>query len=88
MKWIVLLFWLFDFLSGFDLSSKEGFEKFVADFDKIVGFQYLRAMHLNDSKGKQKAGRMYICCNTYNRDFLWDSTTFNLDGFKSPGYTC
>ena len=84
MKWIVLglLFWLFDFFSGFDLSSKEGFEKFVADFDRIVGFQYLRAMHLNDSKGKQKAGRMYICCNTYNRDFLWDSTTFSLDGFK------
>lgn len=37
--------------AGYDLSSKEGFDKFVSDFDTIVGFEYLRGMHLNDSKG-------------------------------------
>ncbi|KAK7113124.1 probable endonuclease 4 [Littorina saxatilis] len=39
------------FAAGFDLSTKEGFEKFVSDFEDIVGFQYLKGMHLNDSKG-------------------------------------
>ncbi|XP_076459277.1 putative endonuclease 4 [Babylonia areolata] len=39
------------FAAGYDLSSKQGFEKFMSDFDTIVGFQYLKAMHLNDSKG-------------------------------------
>lgn len=41
----------FFFVTGFDLSTKEGFEKFVSDFEDIVGFQYLKGMHLNDSKG-------------------------------------
>ncbi|KAL8596492.1 hypothetical protein ACOMHN_044030 [Nucella lapillus] len=39
------------FAAGYDLSSAEGFEKFVSEFDSLIGFQYLKAMHLNDSKG-------------------------------------
>lgn len=39
------------FAAGFDLSTQEGFDKFVHDFEVIVGFQYLKALHINDSKG-------------------------------------
>ena len=38
------------FTSGYDLSAAEGFKKVFAEFDRIVGFKYLKGMHLNDSK--------------------------------------
>ena len=38
------------FTSGYDLSTAEGFKKVFADFEKIVGFKYLKGMHLNESK--------------------------------------
>ncbi|KAJ7041896.1 xylose isomerase-like protein [Mycena alexandri] len=38
------------FAAGYDLRTKEGWEKIVTDFDTIVGLSYLRGMHLNDSK--------------------------------------
>ena len=39
------------FASGMDLSTGEGYEKFWADFDRVIGLKYLRGMHLNDAKG-------------------------------------
>ena len=36
--------------AGYDLKSKEGFEKVFEEFDQIVGMEYLKGMHLNDSK--------------------------------------
>lgn len=38
------------FAAGYDLSTEEGIEKAFAQFEAIVGFKYLRGMHLNDSK--------------------------------------
>lgn len=38
------------FASGYELRG-EGISKTFADFDTIVGFSYLRGMHINDSKG-------------------------------------
>ncbi len=38
------------FASGYDLRTHEAYEKTMNEFDKIVGFKYLRGMHLNDSK--------------------------------------
>ncbi len=38
------------FTSGYDMRTKEAFDKTFADFDQIVGFKYLKGMHLNDSK--------------------------------------
>ncbi len=35
--------------SGYDLSTLEGCEITFSEFDRIVGFGYLRGMHLNDS---------------------------------------
>ncbi|MBM6532745.1 deoxyribonuclease IV, partial [Klebsiella pneumoniae] len=38
------------FAAGYDLRSAEACEKTFSAFDLIVGFQYLRGMHLNDAK--------------------------------------
>ena len=38
------------YAAGYNLKTADGFEKTFADFEKIVGFSYLKGMHLNDSK--------------------------------------
>lgn len=39
------------FASGYELRDKTGFDTTFAEFESIVGFKYLRGMHINDSKG-------------------------------------
>lgn len=36
--------------AGYDIRSEEGFMETFRRFDEIVGFSYLRGMHINDSK--------------------------------------
>jgi deoxyribonuclease IV len=36
--------------AGYDIKAAEGFEKVFARFDAVIGFGYLRGMHINDSK--------------------------------------
>ena len=38
------------FTAGYDLRTTEACEATFDEFDKVVGFSYLRGMHLNDSK--------------------------------------
>ncbi|KAL2414915.1 Apurinic-apyrimidinic endonuclease 1 [Exophiala dermatitidis] len=38
------------FAAGYDLRSPESFRAVMDEFDRVVGIQYLKAMHLNDSK--------------------------------------
>ena len=38
------------FAAGYDLRTPESFKATLADFDKVVGMKYLKALHLNDSK--------------------------------------
>ncbi|MFV0481438.1 MAG: deoxyribonuclease IV [Campylobacteraceae bacterium] len=38
------------FTSGYDIRSKEAYVDTMKKFDSIVGFKYLKGMHLNDSK--------------------------------------
>ncbi|MBF0233561.1 MAG: deoxyribonuclease IV [Desulfamplus sp.] len=38
------------FSAGYDLKSEEGFDKVWEQFESIIGFRYLKGMHLNDSK--------------------------------------
>jgi deoxyribonuclease IV len=38
------------FTSGYDIRTSEGYERTMSHFDRIVGLEYLRGMHLNDSK--------------------------------------
>ncbi len=40
------------FAAGYDIRDKESYEKTMQEFDKIVGFKYLKGMHINDSKSK------------------------------------
>ena len=36
--------------AGYDITTKAGFEKVFQEFDEVIGFGYLKGMHLNDSK--------------------------------------
>jgi deoxyribonuclease IV len=38
------------FASGYDISTREGFQATFEEFEKIVGFKYLKGIHLNDAK--------------------------------------
>jgi len=37
--------------AGYDLLTEEGFQAFLREFQRVVGFKYLVAVHLNDSEG-------------------------------------
>ena len=43
--------------AGYEIRTEEGFRDTFAKFDAVVGFQYLRGMHINDSK-KELATRV------------------------------
>ncbi len=43
--------------AGYDIKSNEGFENTFSTFDRVIGFKYLKGMHLNDSK-KTHASRV------------------------------
>lgn len=45
------------FAAGYDLLSEEGFVNVWQEFDDVIGFGYLRGMHINDSK-KELASRV------------------------------
>ena len=45
------------FTSGYDISTAKGFKETFEKFDDIIGFKYLKGMHLNDSK-KQLGSRV------------------------------
>lgn len=36
--------------AGYEIRTKEGFESTFSHFDEVIGFSYLRGMHINDSK--------------------------------------
>lgn len=38
------------FCSGYDIKSPDSFRRTFEEFDRIVGFKYLKGIHLNDSK--------------------------------------
>ena len=38
------------FAAGYDLSTLAGFTHTFSEFDRIIGFRYLKGMHLNDAK--------------------------------------
>ena len=40
------------FSAGYDIRTREAYDKSWGEFDKIVGFKYLMGMHINDSKAK------------------------------------
>lgn len=38
------------FTAGYDIRTKEAYDISMAQFDSLIGFKYLKGMHLNDSK--------------------------------------
>ena len=36
--------------AGYDIKTEEGFNQVFTDFERIVGFSFLKGMHLNDTK--------------------------------------
>jgi deoxyribonuclease-4 len=38
------------FAAGYNIRTAEGFDRVLGEFDRIVGLNYLKGMHLNDSK--------------------------------------
>ncbi len=38
------------FAAGYELRTQEGFEKTMSEFEQVVGLDFLRGVHLNDSK--------------------------------------
>jgi deoxyribonuclease-4 len=38
------------FTAGYDIRDKESYERTWDEFDRVVGFEYLKGMHINDSK--------------------------------------
>ncbi len=38
------------FTAGYDIRTREAYDKSMQEFSDIVGFEYLKGMHLNDSK--------------------------------------
>ena len=40
------------FTAGYDLRTREAYDETMEAFERIVGFQYLMGMHINDSKPK------------------------------------
>ncbi|KAI3641978.1 hypothetical protein MP228_011533 [Amoeboaphelidium protococcarum] len=40
------------FAAGYDIRTAESFDNVMKEFDSVVGLRYLKACHLNDSKGE------------------------------------
>jgi deoxyribonuclease-4 len=45
------------YTSGYNIKTEDGYKKTFDDFERIVGFKYLKGMHINDSK-KELASRV------------------------------
>lgn len=60
------------FTSGYNLSTEQGFKDTFDQFDKVVGFKYLKGMHINDSK-KELASRVDRHHNLGQGYIGWDT---------------
>lgn len=40
------------FTAGYDIRTREAYDKTWSEFDRTIGFKYLMGMHINDSKAK------------------------------------
>jgi apurinic endonuclease APN1 len=45
------------FAAGYDIRSEKAYQKSMGELDKVVGLSYLKAIHLNDSKGELGCGK-------------------------------
>lgn len=59
------------FAAGYDIRTKEGWKKTLAEFDRIVGLPYLSAFHVNDSM-KPLGSRVDRHANLGEGEIGWD----------------
>lgn len=62
------------FAAGYNISTAAGFEQVMADFDRIIGLKYLKAMHLNDAKKE--------CGSRVDRHECIGKGCIGIEGFK------
>jgi len=73
------------YAAGYDVKTKAGYAKTFNLFDEVLGLEYLKAMHLNDSKGKQgshldrheQIGKGFIGVEGF-RNFMTDARWENI----------
>lgn len=59
--------------AGYDLATPQGYEATWREFDDIIGFKYLRAMHINDNMrtlGSRIDRHACIGCGSLGREFF------------------
>jgi deoxyribonuclease-4 len=66
------------FASGYDLRTKEAYERTMSEFDRIIGFKYLMGMHINDSKSKL-ASRVDRHHSLGKGELGWDTFKFIMN---------
>jgi len=57
-------------IAGYDIRSEKGYEQMKAEFEQEVGRQYLKAVHLNDSKGEWIASIVLLFVDVLMNLFL------------------
>ncbi|KHN98574.1 DNA lyase [Metarhizium album ARSEF 1941] len=71
------------FAAGHDLRTAEAFEKTMKAFDEAVGYEYLKAFHLNDSKAPFKSNRdLHANIGTGFLGLRAFHCIMNFDGFR------
>ena len=63
------------YAAGYDIKTKKGYEATFDLFDEVLGLSYLKAMHLNDSRGKQGS--------RLDRHEQIDKGFIGIDGFRN-----
>jgi AP endonuclease-1 len=48
--------------AGYNLSTESGRAKMMEDFMQIIGIKYLKAIHVNDSKGTSEYYVVLVVC--------------------------
>lgn len=85
------------FAAGYELNTEEGYERTWKEFEDIVGWDYLMAMHINDSKKKlgtrvdrhEKLGQGEIGWNLFNwimRDSRFEDMPLILETPNKEGW--
>ena len=72
------------FAAGYDLSSTEACERTFDEFDEVVGFEYLRGMHLNDAL-KPLASRVDRHAPLGDGQIGWDCFRYIATDSRSEG---
>lgn len=60
------------FAAGYDFSTAEGYKKAWSEFEKTIGFNYLKGMHINDSK--KELGTRVDRHNSIGKGFIGENS--------------